>query len=198
MREAQDCPMDELTPFSCAPATLRSLAMCACLAAVVGCAVTKPSTEAVMVAGAAVAATDIDRLTGEPWTGTLTYLDYTSHEQTTIKASLLVARLPEQPDGAFAWDLRVGYADEPHANDSETAVLTDGGRSFRDAQVVERAVLADGTVRFVTEQDGEDDGRAARLRFVYSLGEKQCSIQKLVRFPPDGAFFERHVYRWNR
>lgn len=151
-----------------------------------------------IAAGAVVAATDIDRLTGEAWTGTLTYLDYTSHEETTIKASLLVARLPEQPDGASAWDMRVGYADEPHANDSETAMLADGGRSFRDAPVVERAVLADGTVRFVTEQDGEDDGRAARLRFVYSLGEKQCSIQKLVRFPPDGPFFERHVYRWNR
>lgn len=184
------------------PVILRSLATCVCLAAVVGCAVTKPSTETstptVIAPGAVVAATDIDRLTGEPWTGTLTYLDYTSREETTIKASLLVARLPEQPDGAFAWDMRVGYADEPHANDSETAVLADGGRSFRDAHVVERAVLADGTVRFVTEQDGEDDGRAARLRFVYLVGETQCSIQKLVRFGPDGAFFERHVYRWNR
>jgi hypothetical protein len=151
-----------------------------------------------VIASAVVTATDIDRLTGEPWTGTLTYLDYTSHVETTIKSSLLVVRSPEQSDDAFAWDMRVGYADEPQANSGATAVLARGGRVFRDGNVLERAVLSDGTVRVVTEQDGQDDGRSARLRFVYLLGEKQCSIQKLVRHPPDGAFFERHIYRWSR
>ena len=146
----------------------------------------------------AIGAADIDRLTGPQWMGTLTYLDYTSHVETTIKSSLLVARLPEQPDGAFAWDMRVGYADEPHANSGETAVLARGGRFFRDGNVLECAVLSDGTVRVATEQDGQDDGRAAQLRFVYLLGDKQCSIQKLVRLPPDGVFFERHIYRWSR
>lgn len=116
-------------------------------------------------------ATDIKRLTGGPWRGTLTYLDYTKPVQTTIKSSLLMMRLPEHPDGAIAWEMSVGYADEPHANSGETVV---------------------------TEQDGQDDGRAARLRFVHLLGEKQCSIQKLVRLLPDGMFFERHIYQWSR
>jgi hypothetical protein len=164
----------------------------------VGCAATRASTGTAVISGAVVTATDIDRVTGEPWRGTLTYLDYSSHVQTTIKSSLLMARLPEQPDGAFAWDMRVGYADEPHANSGETAVLARGGHVFRDGDVMERAVLSDGTVRVVTEQDGEDDDRVARLRFVYLLGEKQCSIQKLVRLPPDAAFFERHICRWSR
>jgi hypothetical protein len=168
------------------------------VAALVGCAATGASTGTAVTAGAVVTATDIDRLTGEPWKGTLTYLDYTSDVETTIKSSLLVARLPDRPNGALAWDMRVGYADEPHANSGETILLARAGRVFRKGNVLERAVLSDGTVRLVTEQDGKDDGRAARLRFVYLLGEKQCSIQKLVRLPPDGAFFERHVYRWSR
>lgn len=53
--------------------------------------------------------------------------------------------------------------------------------------MLERAVLADGSVKVVTEQDGEDDSRAARLRLVYLPGDKQCSIQKLVRLTPQGA-----------
>ena len=177
---------------------LRSLTACVCLAVLVGCAATSASTNTAEIAAAVVTAMDIDRLTGEPWRGTLTYLDYTSRAQTTIKSSLQMTRLPEQSDGAIAWNMSVGYTDEPHANSGETAVLAGGGRVFRGANVLERTILADGMVRVVTEQDGEDDGRAARLRFVYVLGEKQCSIQKLVRLLPDGAFFERHIYRWSR
>ena len=177
---------------------LRSPAACACLAVLVGCAATRVTTNTVATETAVVAATDIDRLTGAPWRGTLTYLDYTSHVQTTIKSSLKMTRLPEQSDGANAWNMSVGYTDEPHANSGETAVLARRGRVFRGANVLERTILSDGLVRVVTEQDGEDDGRAARLRFVYVLGEKQCSLQKLVRLLPDGTFFERHIYRWSR
>ena len=177
---------------------LRSLAACACLAVLAGCAATRVTTNTVATETAVVAAGDIDRLTREPWRGTLTYLDYTSRAQTTIKSSLLMSRLPEQSDGAIAWDMSVGYTDEPHANSGETAVLARNGRVFRGANVLERTILTDGMVRVVTEQDGEDDGRAARLRFVYLLGEKHCSIQKLVRLVPDGTFFERHIYRWSR
>ena len=178
--------------------TLRSLATSACLAPFAACAATRAASAASGNAGAVVPATDIDRLTGAPWSGTLTYLDYTSHVQTTIKSSLPMTRLPVRSDGDFAWEMRVGYADEPQANSGETAVLMRGGRVFRDGHVLERAVLSDGTVRVVTEQEGPDDSRPARFRFVYLLSEKQCSIQKLVRFTPEEAFFERHIYRWSR
>jgi hypothetical protein len=169
-----------------------------CLTVLAGCAATGAANERADNTDAAVTAADIDRLTGAPWNGTLTYRDYTSQLQTTIESSLLMIRLPQQPDGAAAWDMRVAYADEPHANSGETAVLTRGGRVFRDARVLERTALVDGSVMVITEQDGQDDNRVARLRFVYLLGDKQCSIQKLVRLKPQEAFFERHFYRWSR
>jgi hypothetical protein len=172
--------------------------MCACLVALCGCAGTGSATGTTVSAGAVVLASDIDRLTGEQWAGTLTYLDYSSQVQTTIKSSLRLARLPAASDGSLAWDMRVGYADEPDADSSETAMLSRGGRVFRDGLVLERSVLSDGTVRVVTEKDGQDDGRDARLRFVYLLGQTQCSIQNLVRLEQEEAFFERHIYRWSR
>lgn len=178
---------------------LRPFTPLACVAVLAGCAATTTGTgTAANPSTLALSAADVDRLTGAPWRGTLTYLDYTSHAQTTIQSTLQMVRLPNQTDGASAWDMRVGYPDEPNANSGETATLTRDGLVFRGGQVLERAVLADGAVRVVTEQDGEDDGRPARFRFVYLLAETQCSIQKLVRFTPQEAFFERHIYRWSR
>ncbi len=141
---------------------------------------------------------DIDRLTGAPWRGTLEYLDYTSQKQVTIKSTLAVRRLPAQSDGATAWSMAVGYTDEPDANSGETALLSADGRTFRGEAVQERSVDAAGTLRIVTEQDGPDDNRPARFRFVYLIGAATVSIQKLVRFAPTDAFFERHIYRWSR
>ncbi len=141
---------------------------------------------------------DIDRLTGAPWKGTLEYLDYTSHAQTTIKSTLSVRRLPASAGGTTAWSMTVGYTDEPDANSGETAILSSDGRTFRDETVIERGVDAQGVLRIVTEQDGPDDNRPARFRFVYLIGPKTVSIQKLVRFAPTEAFFERHIYRWSR
>lgn len=176
----------------------RLLAALGCVVSLAGCAATNPDMSATADAGAVLAASDVDRLTGEPWNGTLTYLNYESESKSTIKSSLLVIRLPARPDGGSAWDMRVGYSDEPEANSGETAVLAKGGEVFRDSQVLDRSVLPDGSVRIVTEQDGQDDNRDARIRFVYLLGEEQCSIQKLVRFTPGDEFFERHIYQWSR
>ena len=131
--------------------------------------------------------------------GTLTYLDYTSHVQTTIKSSLLMTRLPEQSDGAFAWEMRVGYADEPHANSGETTVLVRGGRVFRDGQVMERAVLSDGTVRrghgterprMMTEPPDSDSSTYWARN---SAPFRSWSVSRRTE-----AFFERHIYRWSR
>ena len=178
-------------------AMLRSLALLICATALAGCVASRVSHNT-SANTAVVVSADIDRLTGAPWAGTLTYLDYTSRTQTSISSSLLMTRLPEQSDGNVAWEMRVSYANEPHANRAETAVLGRGGSVFRKGQVMERSVLPDGTVRVVTEQDGQDDDRDARFRFVYLLGDKQCSIQKLVRFKTEETFFERHIYRWSR
>lgn len=147
---------------------------------------------------AAVTPADIDRLTGAPWKGTLEYLDYTSQKQVTIKSTLAVRRLPAQSDGTTAWSMAVGYTDEPDANSGETATLSADGRTFRGEVVQERSVDAAGTLRIVTEQDGPDDNRPARFRFVYLIAPTTVSIQKLVRFAPTEAFFERHIYRWSR
>ena len=148
-------------------------------------------------AQASASRTDFDRLMGPGWTGTLTYRDYTTEARTTIKAALLLAKLPDATDGSARWDFRIAYADEPHANSGDTITLAADGRRFRDAIVVERQLLPSGEVRVVTEQDGQDNDRSARLRLVYRITERKASLQKLVRYE-GGEFFERHIYEWAR
>lgn len=140
---------------------------------------------------------DIDRLAGPGWNGTLTYRDYTTEARTTIKAAPLLVRLSDGPDGGARWDFRMAYADEPHANSGDTLVLTADRRALRGASIVSRETLPDGRVQLVTEQDGRDNERPARIRSVYVLGERAASLQKLVRYD-GGEFFQRHIYEWVR
>lgn len=141
--------------------------------------------------------TDFDRLVGPGWTGTLTYRDYTTEARTTIKAALRLTKLPDATDGSTRWDFRIAYADEPHANSGDTIALAADGRRFRGANVVERTQLPSGEVQVVTEEDGRDNEKPARLRLVYRISERKASLQKLVRYE-GGAFFERHIYEWVR
>ena len=144
---------------------------------------------------ARVGPTDLDVLVGKPWTGTLTYKDYQSGMPTTIRSSLVVTRVAGRAD---AWDVRFGYSDEPRANRENVVVRGSDGTVFDDETVVERTVMEDGSVRIVTESDGEDDHRPARLRHVWVLGRHRSSLEKLVRYTGEAEFFERNVYRWER
>lgn len=143
-------------------------------------------------------ASDIDRLTGTDWRGSLEYRDYTTNKQTTIRSTLLFTRLPARTDGASAWDMRVGYNDEPNENSRDTVLLSPDGRTFHGQRLIELGELSDGTLRFVTEQDGQDNSRSARFQFVYLLDASTVSIQKLVRYAESEPYTERHIYRWAR
>ena len=136
---------------------------------------------------------DLDLLAGKVWKGTLTYKDYGTGKLTTIPSNLWVARIPDRD---ASWKFTIGYSDEPEKGSSETVSILEEGRKLGAEVVVERRVLKEGRIRSVTEEDGQDDNRAARIRHVYTIGESACSFQKLVRFVPKEKSVERHIYRW--
>lgn len=160
-------------------------------------AVTLALRATVLSAQAAVTSKDIDRLVGPGWHGTLTYRDYTTEARTTIKSALLLQKIPASTATDARWDMRIAYADEPHANSGDTISLSTDGKRFRDAIVTEREILTNGAVRIVTESDGKDNEKPARIRLVYLVGEHAASIQKFVRYN-GGEYFERHIYEWTR
>jgi hypothetical protein len=138
---------------------------------------------------------DVQRLTGAPWRGSLTYLDYTSRKPTTIASALVVTRV--DGDGR-SWVFDYQYPDEPKANSASRVSIAGDGSTIDGERVVERSVLAGGIVRIVTEKSGEDDRRPAMFRFTYLVGDSSFSRRKEVKFEGTTDYFERHTYSWTR
>lgn len=138
---------------------------------------------------------DLEILEGTKWTGTLTYLDYSSNKTTTIKSNLTVTRKSKEPP---VWTFAYEYPDEPKANDSSDAVLEEGGRKFFGEAVIEKKYLPDETLRMVTTQPGTDNGKKALFRYTYLINSKSLSIKKEVQIEGSSVWFERNEYSWAR
>ena len=138
---------------------------------------------------------DLQLLTGQQWSGTLTYLDYRSNKKVSIPANLTV-----RPNAAdkWSWIFEYRYPDEPKANSEEIVRLSKDGKTINDEVVLERTSLPDNTVRFVTEKKGDDNNRRAAIRYTYSLSAKSFSIKKEVRYEDENRFFERNEFAWRR
>ncbi len=145
--------------------------------------------------GASVSAGDLKTLEGREWSGTLTYLDYSSNKKTSIKSNLKVTAAAEDK---MAWRFEYIYPDEPKANGKSDVKLSTDGLTFNEQTVIERIKLADGTTKIVTTKDGPDNGKKALFRHTYLVSAKSFSIMKEVRTEGSADFFERNTYTWTR
>lgn len=130
------------------------------------------------------------------WSGTLTYLDYTSNKPTTIRSTLVVKSIAP---GAWTW--ATGYNDEPDANSASEVRVIENGAAIQSGDTVERVVSrvrVGEKVTITTQHDGTDDNRPATIRREYIVAPGRFTIAKFVRFEGEGEFFERHVYNWSR
>jgi len=174
--------------------TIDAVLLCIPFALIPGCR--SPASSAPHHASSAVVASDFDVLQGDSWSGTLTYLDYSSGKTTTIRSTLQVTRVAEG-----SWTFAVGYNDEPHANAADEVRLEQGGLAIRSGDSVEHVVgrtERTGHIEIVTEQPGEDNGTAAVIRRVRTIAPREYSLAKYVCPEGQETFFKRHEYRWAR
>ena len=79
---------------------------------------------------------DLQRLSGAPWKGSLTYLDYTSKKPVSIASTLVVTRA--DADGR-SWRFDYQYPDEPKANSASSLTIAgDGSAIIGDASFSRR------------------------------------------------------------
>jgi hypothetical protein len=134
-------------------------------------------------------AADFMPLEGD-WKGTLTYLDYTSQQLTSIPAS---ARMQfTAPDGL---DLFIFYAEEPGKNDRTYYRIGQQGTRLNGMTLVEKRDSA-GIRILVMDEEGRDgnDNRRATLRRIWQLSSHHFTIIKEIRWKGETGFFERHRY----
>ncbi len=129
------------------------------------------------------------------WTGTLTYLDYTSNKPVTIKVNAAVEMKNENQ-----FTLAFYYTDEPSENEKNNYVIKENGTKVNDMQLIERTLQADGALKIVLERKGLDgnDHKPATFHQVMVIADKLFTITKLVKFDGEEQFFQRHQYSFSR
>ena len=138
---------------------------------------------------------DLQILTGQPWAGTLVYLDYRTNKKVSIASNLVVSQSKKDKRG---WVFEYQYPDEPKANSQETVTISQDGRTINGERVVERASLASDRLKIVTEKGGMDNDKKAVVRYTYLISAKSFSIKKEVRYEGAEAYIERNQYDWKR
>lgn len=138
---------------------------------------------------------DIAMMCGS-WEGTLTYLDYSSGKPYTMPANVVISTI----NASDHLLVQMMYPDEPNANSSDTLhVFGDGGR-IDGEKVISRDVMADGTVKIVSEERGKDgnDNSSATFRFTRTISKVAYVVVKEVRFDGSEQWIVRHTYSYKR
>ncbi len=157
-----------------------------------------------------VSQNDFMILTGESWNGALTYLDYSSGKRVTIPTR---AQIMQKGDKI---SVSISYPEEPWEDSKETLSFSKDGRKLNGHTLISRSTHALSSLgldaenfnmttlpdimftRFVTEHDGKDNGKPAKIRMQYILHPKALGIYKDVKTDKNESFVNRNVYSFTR
>lgn len=159
------------------------------------CAANKPATQTQQIAEAAPAAqmADFEIIAGPGWTGTLSYLDYTSEARESIPVTVSIDG-PSKRSLSYA----IKYPGESQYNARETIRLSRGGRRLNGEIVVSRTKNEDGSLEIVTQKPGKDNGQKAMIERRYVLSASKFTIRKNVKFSGAPDFFNRNEFSLTR
>ena len=139
-----------------------------------------------------VKTSDFAALTGDDWSGKLTYLNYAEpQKEVTIPAELAMAQ------NGNTFELYISYPDEPRADGRAELTVSEDGRMINDERVVDR-IEQDGMLRLETQQDCQDDGEEALCEYTYMLAPEAFSLRKKVTLDGSGETFQCNKYSFTR
>ena len=131
------------------------------------------------------------------WSGTLTYLDYSSGKPYTMEANIRVAHIARN-DSSLTFSYV--YPKEPKANEVDTLTISQGGKYLDGARLVEVKLAPNKDFELMTESAGTDgnDGKKAVIRKTYILKGSSFTIRKDVKFDDSKTWINRHIYDFVR
>jgi hypothetical protein len=139
-------------------------------------------------------AKDLQLLTG-CWSGSITYLDYTSGKAFSMPAKLQIA---EPTANEFV--LSNIYPEEPKANGNDTLTISADGRSINEEMLKSVKIDPSGETVIITEKLGKDgnDNKPALLRHIYSMSKTHLVIRKEVQFVGTQPWVKRNEFSYAR
>jgi hypothetical protein len=136
---------------------------------------------------------ELNSLMGE-WTGTLTYMDYSSNEPFSMPANVTVN--PGKKDNQVL--LFYEYPNEPQANSKGKVTISKEGLAINGDPLISRENLENGDTQFTTESSGKDNNEKALIRNIYVIGEKRFVIRKEVKFDSSDEWLQRNEFKFER
>ena len=138
---------------------------------------------------------DLNKLTGT-WKGILTYVDYTSSKPYSMPADIIV----KATDDNIALVISYEYPDEPHANNSDTLQVNQGGLFLNNEKIISSKFDESGDFLIVTTHQDYDgnDHRAATIKHTYALKGNSFSIKKEVKFKGEKVWIKRNEYQFSK
>lgn len=130
------------------------------------------------------------------WTGSITYLDYTSNKPFSMPAAMRVKNFGSSSQIIYA----MSYPKEPSANSVDTLFITESGRSLNREVIIIRKQYSSDSLLLVTETPGIDgnDHKPALIRHSYLLGRNSYAVKKEVQFNGQTQWILRNEYRFTR
>ncbi|WP_025743513.1 hypothetical protein [Aquimarina pacifica] len=136
---------------------------------------------------------DLRVLLGE-WSGTLTYIDYSSNKPFSMPADLIV----DQGKDEYQLQLTNKYPNESSANSKEKITIAKNGMQINKVDIKSREELPEGQVKIIVEYKGKDNDKNALIKKVYIIGKTQLVIRKEVKFDNSITWLTRSEYKYSR
>lgn len=136
---------------------------------------------------------DLDIISGK-WSGTLTYLDYSTNKPFTMPANVSVERGKDE----YQIQLLISYPKEPNANSKDRINISKDGKLLNKNRVTSREILTTQGIKITTEYSGKDNRKKALIRNVYIFGPQQFVIRKEVKFYDSADWMMRNEYNFER
>lgn len=130
------------------------------------------------------------------WSGTLTYLDYSSGEPYTMPADVEIKRMGKTNKFIFSNI----YPNEPEANSFDTMMISQDGSYIDNQLVISKHKLPMGVTEIVTEElgvDGSED-KTARFKYTYTISKLSFTKRKDVQFTGTEEWIKRHEYSYKK
>ncbi len=128
------------------------------------------------------------------WTGSLTYIDYSSNKPYTMPADVEVKRGKNEKQLL----LITTYPNEPNANSKDKIRISQNGQLLNKKALISKEKLTNGEIQVTTEYLGKDNKKEALIRDIYLLGNNQFIIRKEVKFKNSQDWIKRNEYKFKR
>ncbi len=138
-----------------------------------------------------IKAGDINKIVGDQWTGTCTWMNDSTMTSETTPVSLTVNADDKEPD---TWYFNYTFSEKPAWNINLKMVISEKGDQINNERVSDRGVNAEGITKIITLKKS----KGILSRSTYRFGENYFSVRREQKADDAESFSERVLYEFTR